>query len=137
VSAQLGNRVQHALRAFTPKEQKAVRAAAQTFRPNPELNVERTIQELQVGEALVSVLFGYGQPSMVQRTLIRPPMSRVGPLTADERQALIAADTALHAKYTASVDRESAHERLLARNTAVGQVKDKIRRFGNLLGLSR
>ena len=86
VSAQLGNRVQHALRAFTPKEQKAVRAAAQTFRPNPEFNTERVIQELQVGEALVSVLFGNGEPSVVQRTLIRPPMSRVGPLTPAERR---------------------------------------------------
>ena len=82
VSAQLGNRIQHALRAFTPKEQKAIRAAAQTFRPNPDLDTERVIQELKVGEALVSLLHDKGEPSMVQRTLIRPPMSRVGPLTA-------------------------------------------------------
>ena len=86
VSAQLGNRIQHALRAFTPKEQKAIRAAAQTFRPNPDLDTERVIQELQVGEALVSLLHDKGEPSMVQRTLIRPPMSRVGPLTAAERK---------------------------------------------------
>jgi DNA helicase HerA-like ATPase len=136
VSAQLGNRVQHALRAFTPKEQKAVRAAAQTFRPNPEFNTERVIQELQVGEALVSVLFGNGQPSVVQRTLIRPPMSRVGPLTPAEREALIEADAELRTKYKDTIHGESAHERLLARNTAVGQVKDKLRRFGNLFGLS-
>ena len=136
VSAQLGNRVQHALRAFTPTEQKAVRAAAQTFRPNPEFNTERVIQELQVGEALVSVLFGNGQPSVVQRTLIRPPMSRVGPLTPEERQALIEADAELRTKYKDTIHGESAHERLLARNTAVGQVKDKLRRFGNLFGLS-
>ena len=136
VSAQLGNRVQHALRAFTPKEQKAVRAAAQTFRPNPEFNTERVIQELQVGEALVSVLFGNGQPSVVQRTLIRPPMSRVGPLTPAEREALVEADAELRTKYKDTIHGESAHERLLARNTAVGQVKDKLRRFGNLFGLS-
>lgn len=137
VSAQLGNRIQHALRAFTPKEQKAVRAAAQTFRANPTLDVERAIQELQVGEALVSVLIGNGQPSMVQRTLIRPPMSRVGPLTDAERQALIEADMENRSKYKELVDSESAHERLLARNTPVGQVKDKLRRFGNLFGLTR
>ena len=92
VSAQLGNRIQHALRAFTPKEQKAIRAAAQTFRANPELDTERVLQELEVGEALVSVLHNKGEPSIVQRTYIRPPLSRVGPLTAAERQALIAAD---------------------------------------------
>jgi hypothetical protein len=125
------------LRAFTPKEQKAVRAAAQTFRANPTLDVERAIQELQVGEALVSVLIGNGQPSMVQRTLIRPPMSRVGPLTDAERQALIEADLENRSKYKELVDSESAHERLLARNTPVGQVKDKLRRFGNLFGLTR
>ncbi len=135
VSAQLGNRIQHALRAFTPKEQKAVRTAAQTFRPNPEFNAERVIQELGVGEALVSVLFGNGQPSVVQRTLIRPPMSRVGPLTPEERQGLIEADTENRAKYKDAIHGESAHERLMARNSPVGQVKDKLRRFGNLFGL--
>jgi uncharacterized protein len=136
VSAQLSNRIQHALRAFTPKEQKAVRAAAQTFRPNPDLDTERAIQELQVGEALVSVLQGNGQPSMVQRTLIRPPMSRVGPLKAAERSALIAADSSNGFKYKTAINAESAHERLLARSSTVGQVKDKLRRFGNLFGLS-
>ena len=79
VSAQLGNRIQHALRAFTPIEQKGIRAAAETFRPNPALDVERVIQELKVGEALVSVLQKGGEPSMVQRTLIRPPSARIGP----------------------------------------------------------
>lgn len=137
VSAQLGNRIQHALRAFTPKEQKAVRAAAQTFRANPAFDAERAIQELQVGEALVSVLVGNGQPSMVQRTLIRPPMSRVGPLKPEERQALIAADADNVARYKDTMDRESAYERLASLHTPVGQVKDKIRRFGNLLGLAR
>ncbi len=136
VSAQLGNRIQHALRAFTPKEQKAVRTAAQTFRPNPEFSAERVIQELGVGEALVSVLFGNGQPSVVQRTLIRPPMSRVGPLNPEERQALIEADTENRAKYKDAVDGESAHERLLARNSPMGQVKSTLKRFGNLFGRS-
>ena len=135
VSAQLGNRIQHALRAFTPKEQKAVRAAAQTFRANPAFDAERVIQEMGVGEALVSVLVGNGQPSMVQRTLIRPPMSRVGPLAPEERKSFIVADAANHAKYTRSIMRDTAHERITELNTPVGQVKDKIRRFGSLLGL--
>lgn len=135
ISAQLGNRIQHALRAFTPREQKAIRAAAQTFRPNPSIDTERVIQELQVGEALVSVLHNKGEPSMVQRTLIRPPMSRVGPLTADERRALVDADAENRRKYRDAIDDESAYERLNARNTTVGQVKEKIRRFGNLFGL--
>ena len=137
ISAQLGNRIQHALRAFTPKEQKAVRAAAQTFRKNPDMDTERAIQELQVGEALVSVLHNKGEPSVVQRTLVRPPMSRVGPLTPAERQKLIEADTENSSKYRQVLDRESAHERLRARNTTVGQVKDKLRRFGNLFNLNR
>ncbi|MDX2204280.1 MAG: helicase HerA-like domain-containing protein [Hyphomicrobiaceae bacterium] len=134
VSAQLGNRIQHALRAFTPKEQKAVRSAAQTFRPNPELNVERVIQELGVGEALVSVLLGNGQPSVVQRTLIRPPMSRVGPLSPEERQRLIEADTENRAKYKEAVDSESAHERLIARNSPLGHVRSTLKRFSNIFG---
>jgi uncharacterized protein len=133
VSAQLGNRIQHALRAFTPKEQKAIRAAAQTFRPNPNIDTERAIQELKVGEALVSLLHGKGEPSMVERTLIRPPMSRVGPLTADERKALNRADAENQRKYGAELDRESAHERLQARNTVVGQFKQKLSSFSNIL----
>jgi DNA helicase HerA-like ATPase len=134
VSAQLGNRIQHALRAFTPKEQKAVRTAAQTFRPNPEFAAERVIQELGVGEALVSVLVGNGQPSVVQRTLIRPPMSRVGPLNPEERQALIEADTENRAKYKDQIDSESAHERLIARNSPMGQVRSTLKRFSNIFG---
>lgn len=137
VSAQLGNRIQHALRAFTPKEQKAIRAAAQTFRPNPAIDTERAIQELKVGEALVSFLHGNGEPSMVERTLIRPPMSRVGPLTPDERRALLEADRGNRKKYGTSLDRESAHERLLARNTIGGQIKEKLSKFPNLFGLKR
>jgi DNA helicase HerA-like ATPase len=135
VSAQLGNRIQHALRAFTPREQKSIRAAAETFRKNPALDTERVIQELKVGEALVSVLHNKGEPSVVQRTLIRPPMSRVGPLTDDERAAAIASDKGNHAKYTKTLDAESASERLAARSSPVGQVKDKLRRFGNLFGI--
>jgi hypothetical protein len=137
VSARLGNRIQHALRAFTPKELKAVRAAAQTFRANPAIDTERAIQELQVGEALVSLLHGNGEPSMVQRTLIRPPMSRVGPLKEAERRALIEADAANGEKYTKLADVPSAFETLSARNSPVGQVKETLRRFGNLLRANR
>ena len=132
ISAQLGNRIQHALRAFTPKEQKAIRAAAQTFRKNPELDTERAIQELKVGEALVSVLHNKGEPSVVQRTLIRPPMSRVGPLKPDERVALVAADVELARKYKEPLDRESAHERLTQKSSPGGQIKEGLRKFGNL-----
>jgi DNA helicase HerA-like ATPase len=114
VSAQLGNRVQHALRAFTPLEQKGIRAAAETFRPNPELDIERTIQELKVGEALVSVLQDKGEPSVVQRTLIRPPAARIGPLTAEERKERMEASP-LYGKYDEKLDRQSAHEILQKR----------------------
>jgi DNA helicase HerA-like ATPase len=135
VSAQLGNRIQHALRAFTPREQKSIRAAAETFRKNPSLDTERVIQELKVGEALVSVLHNKGEPSVVQRTLIRPPMSRVGPLKDDERRAIVDADAENRSKYRETVDAVSASERLASRNTPVGQVKEKLRRFGNLFGI--
>ena len=133
VSAQLGNRIQHALRAFTPKEQKAIRAAATTFRANPDIDTERAIQELKVGEALVSLLHDKGEPSMVQRTLIRPPMSRVGPLTPDERKAIVLADTVNRKKYAEVRDCESAHERMQARNSRVGQIKDRLSKFSNLI----
>ena len=86
VLAQLGNRVQHALRAYTPREQKAVRTAADTFRPNPDFDCAKAITQLGIGEALVSTLEEKGIPSMVQRTLIRPPASRLGPITPQERQ---------------------------------------------------
>ncbi|TBW41019.1 DUF853 family protein [Siculibacillus lacustris] len=111
VSAQLGNRIQHALRAFTPREQKAVRAAAETFRPNPAFSTEAAITELAVGEALVSMLHGKGVPSIVQRTLIRPPEARVGPLTPAERTAAVAASR-LAGRYDVTVDRPSAWEKL-------------------------
>lgn len=112
VAGQLGNRVQHALRAYTPREQKAVRAAAETFRPNPKLNTAQVITELAVGEALVSTLEGKGVPSMVQRTLIRPPAARIGPLTADERKAEIL-KSPIAGHYDETIDRESAYELLL------------------------
>ena len=126
VSAQLGNRIQHALRAFTPKEQKAIKAAATTFVKNPEINTEQAIQQLRVGEALVSTLRNKGEPSMVQRTLIRPPMGRVGPLNAEERAALIAKDTDNAAKYGAEVVTIGAFERIQALNSIAGRVSDKI-----------
>jgi DNA helicase HerA-like ATPase len=116
VAGQLGNRVQHKLNAFTPRDQKAVAAAADTFRPNPAIDVGSAITELKVGEALVSLLQPDGAPSPVERTLIRPPASRVGPLTPVERKVLIESD-AIGAKYDTVVDRESAEE-LLAAKTA-------------------
>jgi hypothetical protein len=123
VSAQLGNRVQHALRAFTPLEQKGIRAAAETFRPNPELDVERVIQELKVGEALVSMLHGGGEPSMVQRTLIRPPSARIGPIGAEERKAKIEASP-LYGKYEETMDRESAYELLQKRTSEAAAAQE-------------
>jgi DNA double-strand break repair helicase HerA and related ATPase len=115
VLAQLGNRIQHALRAYTPREQKAVRTAAETFRPNPAFDTEKTITELGVGEALVSVLDLKGVPTMVERTLIRPPSGRLGPIGDDERRKLIKASP-VYGLYDETVDRESAYE-LLAKRT--------------------
>ncbi|MCG5500581.1 helicase HerA-like domain-containing protein [Ectothiorhodospira lacustris] len=109
VLGQLGNRIQHALRAFTPRDQKAVRAAAQTFRAKPGLDTEAMIMELSTGSALVSVLDERGQPTPVELTLIRPPASRMGPLNEAERRALIQASP-LAGVYDAPVDRESAYE---------------------------
>lgn len=114
VLAQLGNRVQHALRAFTPRDQKAVKAAAETFRPNPDLDTAKAIMELGKGEALVSMLEGNGIPSMVERTLIRPPSGRIGPLSPAERAAILAKSPVGHL-YDTAVDRESAFEMLQAR----------------------
>ena len=114
VSRQLGNRVQHALRAFTPLEQKAVKAAATTFRANPAFNTEKAIMELGIGEALVSTLDEKGQPTMVQRTLVRPPNSRVGPITEAERRAVIAASP-VEGVYDEAKERDSAYERLQKR----------------------
>ncbi|MEP9353950.1 helicase HerA-like domain-containing protein [Xanthobacter sp. KR7-65] len=114
VLAQLGNRVQHALRAFTPRDQKAVKAAADTFRPNPDLDTATVIMELGKGEALVSMLEGNGVPSMVERTLIRPPSARIGPLSPQERGAVMA-QSPVGRIYDQAVDRESAFEMLQAR----------------------
>lgn len=111
VLGQLSNRVQHALRAYTPKEQKGVKAAAQSFRANPNFSTEEAITQLGIGEALVSVLDAKGVPTMVERTLIRPPLSRVGPLSAQERAAAIA-QSPLQGVYEALINRESAYERL-------------------------
>jgi len=109
VAGQLGNRVQHALRAFTPRDKRAIKAAAETFRINPDLDVERAITELRVGEALVSTLLEDGAPSVVQRTLIKPPRSRLGPVSPKER-AIIQSISPLEGKYDTLVDRESAEE---------------------------
>lgn len=117
VAAQLGNRVQHALRAFTPRDQKAVAAAAETFRTNPDIDVARVITELKVGEALVSVLQEDGSPSIVRRTLIAPPGSRLGPIDARER-ALMLSTSPVAGKYDEPIDRESAEEILAARTDA-------------------
>ncbi len=111
VLAQLSNRVQHALRVYTPREQKAVKSAAETFRANPAFSTAEAITQLAVGEALVSTLEDRGVPSMVQRTLIRPPASRVGPLTDEERRRVIAASP-VGPLYDKPVDRESAFEML-------------------------
>jgi DNA helicase HerA-like ATPase len=114
VLAQLGGRVQHALRAFTPRDQKAVNAAAQTFRPNPKLDTARVIMELGKGEALVSFLEGGGTPTMVERVMIRPPTARIGPITPEERKAIIS-KSPVKGKYDTTVDAESAYEMLQKR----------------------
>jgi DNA helicase HerA-like ATPase len=114
VLAQLGNRVQHALRAFTPRDQKAVAAAAQTFRPNPKLNTAQVITELGTGEALVSFLEKKGTPSIVERVLIRPPSARIGPVTPEERKAILA-NSPVKGKYDTAIDSESAYEMLQKR----------------------
>ncbi len=114
ILGQLGNRVQHALRAFTPKDQKAVRVAAQTFRPNPAFSTEDVITNLGVGEALVSLLDAKGSPGIVERTLICPPGSRIGPLTEEERKERVTRSP-YQGKYDALLDRESAYEILKQR----------------------
>jgi DNA helicase HerA-like ATPase len=114
VLGQLGNRVQHALRAFTPRDQKAVRSAAETMRPNPKLKAEQAITQLEVGEALVSFLDEKGRPCMVERAYVVPPGSFIGPLTAEERKKLIEAST-IYGHYEKAVDRESAYEKLKGR----------------------
>jgi len=120
ILGQLSNRVQHALRAFTPKDQKDVKAAAQTFRTNPKLNVETVITELQVGEGLVSFLDEKGIPGIVQRALISPPRGQIGAITPEQRREIVR-NSLVYGNYEKAVDRESAYERLKQRTAQASQ----------------
>src|SRR3954465_6111705 len=133
VLAQLGNRVQHALRAFTPRDQKAVAAAAQTFRPNPKLDTAQVITELGKGEALVSFLEGNGTPAVVERVMIRPPAARMGPLTPEERKAIID-KSPVKGKYDTTIDSESAYELLQQRLAGTAAPADAPAAGGGVLG---
>ncbi len=126
VLGQLGNRVQHALRAFTPRDQKAVRVAAQTFRPNPAFDTEALITNLGVGEALVSTLDETGTPTIVERVKVAPPGSRIGPITPAERRALLA-DSLVKGIYDEALDRESAYEILQGRAAAASREEEAAR----------
>jgi hypothetical protein len=125
---QLGNRIQHALRAFTPRDQKAVRAAAETFRQNPKINVETAILELRVGEGLVSFLDEKGQPGVVERAFILPPMSRIGPISSEERQQIIR-QSLVYGHYERTIDRDSAYEMLKARADKAAQQQEQEQAF--------
>ncbi|MBV1917268.1 MAG: DUF853 domain-containing protein [Sphingomonadaceae bacterium] len=129
VAGQLGNRVQHALRAFTPRDKRAIKAAADTFRINPDLDVEQAITELRVGEALVSTLDDDGAPTVVQRTLIAPPRSRLGPVTRKER-AIIQSISPHDSKYDERIDRESAEEVLLAKTQDAAETAQEVEEKG-------
>jgi uncharacterized protein len=151
VLGQLGNRVQHALRAFTPRDQKAVKAAAETFRSNPKLDVETEITQLEVGEALISFLDEKGTPGVVERAYVCPPHGQIGPVTPEERRNLMTTSLAAGI-YDQPVDRESAYERLKARSqpsevpanevrvpalqasTSTGQTSGILGELGSLLG---
>jgi DNA helicase HerA-like ATPase len=133
VLAQLGNRVQHALRAFTPRDQKAVAAAAQTFRPNPKLNTTQVIMELGKGEALVSFLEGNGTPAMVERVMIRPPTGRIGPITPEERKAIMDRSP-VKGKYDTTIDSESAYEVLQKRVAGTAASPNGTAGGGGILG---
>jgi uncharacterized protein len=124
VLGQLGNRIQHALRAYTPREAKALRQAAETFRPNPRFDTETAIREVGTGEAVTSLLEAKGVPGMVERTLIRPPGSRMGPLEPGERRAALAASS-LAGRYEAAVDSRSAHEILAERAEAAAREAER------------
>ncbi|MDQ3187115.1 MAG: DUF853 domain-containing protein, partial [Pseudomonadota bacterium] len=124
VLGQLGNRVQHALRAFTPRDQKAVKSAAQTMRSNPNFNIENAITELSVGEALVSLLDEKGSPSFVERAFILPPSSRIGPLTDGERAAIIKSSN-FYGHYEQLVDRQSAYEIIKSRTAVKQEPEDR------------
>ena len=117
VLAQLGNRVQHALRAYTPRDQKAVKATAQTMRQNPGLDIETAITELAVGEALVSFLVAKGRPGVTERVFVAPPGSQIGPISAEQRQVLLAGSL-VAGVYEKVVDRESAYEKIQGRAAA-------------------
>ncbi|MEF7616206.1 helicase HerA-like domain-containing protein [Aquincola sp. MAHUQ-54] len=125
VLAQLGNRVQHALRAFTPRDQKAVKSAASTMRANPQLDIETAITDLAVGEALVSCLDEKGRPSVTQRVFVLPPGSQIGPITPPQRQALVAGSL-VAGVYERAVDRESAYEKLQGRAVASAEAGDRL-----------
>ncbi|RKF22526.1 DUF853 family protein [Altericroceibacterium spongiae] len=131
VAGQLGNRVQHALRAFTVRDQKAIKTAAETFRINPDLDVEQAITELRVGEALVSTLLADGAPSIVQRTLIKPPRSRLGPVS-DKERAIIRSASPVANKYDEKVDRESAEEVLLAKAADAAATAEEVADKGEI-----
>ena len=133
VLAQLGNRVQHALRAFTPKDQKAVKATAQTMRPNPALNIEAAITELAVGEALVSFLDEKGRPSVTQRAYVAPPGSQIGPIADAQRQALLN-NSLVAGVYETPLDRESAFEILRDRANAAAQQSAQAQEASSGLG---
>ncbi|PXW94778.1 hypothetical protein C7444_11294 [Sphaerotilus hippei] len=134
VLGQLGNRVQHALRAFTPRDQKAVKSAADTMRPNPGLDIAAAITELGVGEALVSLLDEKGRPSVTERVYVLPPGSQIGPITAAQRQALIAGSL-VAGVYEQAVDRESAYEKIKGRAATSADTADGLRgEAGKALG---
>lgn len=124
ILGQLGNRIQHALRAFTARDQKALRLAAETYRENPRFSTEDTIKEVGVGEAVTSLLEAKGMPGIVERTLIRPPSSQLGPITPEERAEVIKSSP-IHGKYETVVDRDSAFERLAARAEAAAKAAEE------------
>jgi DNA helicase HerA-like ATPase len=136
VLAQLGNRVQHALRAFTPRDQKAVNAAAKTFRANPKLDTVEAITQLGKGEALVSFLEGNGTPAMVERVMVRPPTAQIGPITPEQRKAIIASSP-MKGRYDTAVDSESAYEMLQKRVAETAVTKEEggfLGQLGNMVG---
>jgi uncharacterized protein len=127
--SQMGNRIQHAIRAFTPRDQKAVKAAAETFRPNPKVDVGKAILELGTGEALISFLDEKGQPSVVERALVLPPGSQIGPITPDERQQIVR-QSLVYGHYEKVVDRESAYEMIKARTEAAARQAEEAKAAG-------
>lgn len=129
VLGQLGNRIQHALRAYTSRDQKAVRAAAQTFRTNPTLDTETVITELGVGEALISFLDEKGRPNVVEQALIRPPFSQIGPIEPKDRKRIIQSSL-VYGFYEKSVDRESAYEMLKKRAEQSPKTRSSIKKPG-------